>query len=69
MTGKAAGMLGPLLTAEHPTRGHLFAAVDPTARFIVPSVEGSRFAARLHPFPCEQSARDALAVALAQPEE
>lgn len=62
-------MRGLVLTAEHPTRGVLFAAVNPAARFVVPAVEGTRFAARLHPFPCEQSARDALAVALEQPEE
>lgn len=48
------------LTAEHPTRGTLWAAVDPAVRFITPGVRDSRFAARLAPFPDEASARVAL---------
>lgn len=59
-------MVGVLLTAEHPTRGRLFAAVDPSARFIVPCVEESRYGARLHPFPDEQTAQAALDAAVAE---
>lgn len=53
-------MRGVLLTAEHPTRGRLFAAVDPAARFVVPQVAETRFAARLNPFTDEADARAAL---------
>ncbi|WP_422057973.1 hypothetical protein [Sphingomonas sp.] len=53
-------MRGPVLTAEHPTRGHLFAAVDPAARFVTPAVEATRFAARLKPFANEADAQAAL---------
>lgn len=49
-----------VLQAEHPERGTLFAAVDPSVRFIEGGVRGSRFAARLAPFPDEASARQAL---------
>lgn len=62
-------MRGLVLTAEHPTRGVLFAAVDPTARFIVPSVEQTRFGARLHPFPSEAAAQVALNAACAVDQE
>lgn len=49
-------MRGILLTAEHPARGRLFAAV----RFIVPQVAETRFAARLNPFTDEADAQAAL---------
>lgn len=53
-------MASRVLQAEHPTRGILFAAVDPSVRFIEGAVRESRFAARLAPFPDEASARVAL---------
>lgn len=49
-----------VLTAEHPDGGTLYAAFDPSARFIVPGVRDSRFGARLAPYPDEASARAAL---------
>ena len=48
-----------VITAEHEN-GTLYAAVDPSVRFIEPGVRDSRFAARLAPFPDEASARSAL---------
>jgi hypothetical protein len=52
--------LGPVLTKCHPSGDMLFAAVDPSARFIDPAVAATRFGARLKPFPDEATARDAL---------
>ena len=53
-------MPSPVLTAEHPKRGTLWVAWNPSVRFVVPGVRDSRFAARLAPFPDEASARAAL---------
>lgn len=50
-------MASKVITAEHPKRGTLWAAFDPSARFIVPKIGESRFAARLAPFPDEATAR------------
>lgn len=52
-----------MLSAPHPTLGRLFAHIDPAVRFTSSKVAGSRFAARLTPFPNEASARAALALA------
>ena len=56
-------MSSRVITGEHPERGTLWAAIDPAARFIVPGVKESRFAARLAPFTDEASARVALKAA------
>lgn len=56
-------MSARVITAEHPERGTLWAAVDPGVRFIEGAVRDSRFAARLAPFPDEASARFALKAA------
>lgn len=55
-----------VLTAEHPERGVLYAAVDPAVRFVEGGVRESRFGARLAPFRDEASARLALKAAGAQ---
>ena len=49
-----------LLTATHPERGTLFAAIDPAVRFVAGEVRDRRFSAFLAPFPDEASARMAL---------
>lgn len=49
-----------VITAEHPKRGTLWAAVDPSVRFIEGGVRDSRFAARLAPFTDEKAALAAL---------
>jgi hypothetical protein len=56
-------MSSRVIIAEHPGRGRLYAAIDPTVRFITPGVRESRFAARLAPFMDEASARIALKAA------
>ena len=48
------------ISAEHPKRGTLFAAFDPSARFVEGRVCERKFAAFLAPFPDEASARMAL---------
>jgi hypothetical protein len=55
-----------VLTADHPTRGLLWAAFDPSARYIVPTVAHSRWSARMAPFNSEDEARKALAAACSQ---
>jgi hypothetical protein len=49
-----------LLTAEHPTRGLLWAAFDPCVHHIVGKVGESRWAARLAPFKSRAEAEAAL---------
>ena len=51
------------LTGRHPTRGLLWAAIDPTARFAEAAVAERRFGAYLKPFPDEASAQAALLAA------
>jgi hypothetical protein len=50
-----------LLTAEHPTRGLLWAAFDPSVHHIIGKVAESRFSARLAPFKSREEAGAALA--------
>jgi hypothetical protein len=52
-----------MIEADHPQLGRLFAAVDPSVRFVTGRVEGSRFAALLAPFQTAEAARAALAEA------
>lgn len=59
-------MSSRVLTAEHPTRGTLWAAVDPSVHHIVGRVAESRFAARLAPFKCLAEAEVALTAAASQ---
>jgi hypothetical protein len=49
-----------VLTAEHPTRGLLWAAFDPSVHHIVGKVAESRFSARLAPFKSREQAETAL---------
>jgi hypothetical protein len=52
-----------LLTAEHPTRGLLWASFDPSVHHIVGKVAEGRFAARLAPFKSRAEAEAALEAA------
>lgn len=49
-----------IISAEHPAHGWLFAAFDPSARFVEGKVAHSRLGAVLAPFPSEEEARAAL---------
>lgn len=49
-----------VITAEHPERGTLYAAIDPAARHVTPCVAERRFPAFCSPFPSEDAARAAL---------
>jgi hypothetical protein len=49
-----------VLAAEHPARGLLWAAFDPSVHHIVGKVGESRFAARLAPFKSRSEAEAAL---------
>lgn len=57
-----------VLTAEHPTRGLLWASFDPSVHHTVPRVAESRFAARLAQFKSRSEAEAALAEAGCQPD-
>jgi len=48
------------LIGAHPTRGQLWAAIDPNAKYLEAEIAERRFGAYLKPFLDEQSARDAL---------
>lgn len=50
----------PIISGEHPSLGKLYAAVDPSARYISPKVQELRFAALLTPFKTEADAVSAL---------
>lgn len=52
-----------LLIAEHPERGRLFAAVDPSVHHIEAGIRDSRFGARLAPFRTREEAEAALVAA------
>lgn len=52
-----------LLTATHPERGTLWAAVDPSVRHITGRVAELRFGARLAPFKSRADAEAALVAA------
>jgi hypothetical protein len=54
--------LGNILHGQS-SRGTLYAAVDPTARFVTPAVKEMRFASLLSPFADEAAARAALEAA------
>lgn len=58
MTGKLR-----VVEAEHPERGRLFAAIDPSVRFVEAAVAELRFGAFLTPFASEEAARAALEAA------
>lgn len=49
------------ISAVHPTRGTLFAAVDPSARYCKPLACEMKFAAMLAPYPTAEAARAAAA--------
>lgn len=52
-----------LLAAEHPERGTLWAAVDPSVHHIEGRVAELRFGARLAPFKSHEEAQAALVAA------
>lgn len=52
-----------VLVADHPERGQLFAACDPSVRFTGARVGGSRLSAVLAPYNNESAARAALVAA------
>ena len=53
----------PVIQAAHPKLGTLWAAIDPSVRFIEGGVRDSRFAARLAPFHSQAEAVAALKAA------
>ena len=55
-----------LLTAEHPSRGTLWAAYDPSVHHIVGGMRETRFGARLAPFKCRADAEAALQAEIAR---
>lgn len=59
--------MSPVITAQHPSRGTLYAAIEPTARFVRPEVRDSRFGARLAPFASINDAKAALTAAGCEP--
>lgn len=54
------------LIGQHPRRGELWAAIDPSARFLKAEIAERRFSAYLAPFASEDDARAALVAAGAQ---
>ncbi len=52
-----------IFSGEHPTLGTLYAAVDPSARYVTGRVSELRFAAMLTPFKAVADAEAALAEA------
>jgi hypothetical protein len=54
------GSRSALLTGQHVELGQVFAAVDPSARFVVPGIRPSRLGARLAPFESVDAGRHAL---------
>lgn len=61
--GKRAKVSRNLLTANHPERGLLWAAVDPSVHHIEGRVSDMRFGARPAPFKSRADARAALEAA------
>ena len=51
------------LTGKHPTRGLLWASIDPNVNYLEPRITEGRFAAYLAPFRSEEAARAALSEA------
>lgn len=52
-----------IIVGEHPTKGRMFAVVDPTARYVTAAVSATRMGAFLAPFSNSDAALTALAEA------
>ena len=52
-----------IIIGDHPSKGRMFAVVDPTARYVTPAVSSTRMGAWLAPYANTDAALTALAEA------